>query len=529
MTRGEEAKFGPASGHTAAMPPAGIRDKSMTIAFDNSYAHLGAPFSVDQPPEPVREPGLLRINVPLAEELGLDPTWLESTGGISALAGNTLPEGATPIAAAYAGHQFGQFNPQLGDGRAVLLGEVIDRHGRRRDIQLKGSGRTPWSRGGDGRSPLGPVIREYLVSEAMHALGVPTTRALAAVTTGEPVYRNGAEPGAVLTRVAASHIRIGSFEFFAARQEHEALSRLASYTLERHYPQHQGAENPALALLTEVVHALASLIAHWQLLGFVHGVMNTDNMLLSGETVDYGPCAFMEQYDPATVFSSIDHQGRYAYANQPGIAQWNLARLAEALLPLIDEDTDRAVELAKTALAEFPEHYETAYRDGLARKIGLPRMNGDGDAQLADDLLAALQTDAADFTLAFCFLTANVGETAAIGASADGDGDEGAEAADALFKPGTALLEWLPRWKQRLQQAPDVGTVQAMMRAANPLFIPRNHLVQRAITLAEGGDYAFFHRLVERLTDPFSWDAADRELALPATPDERVHQTFCGT
>jgi len=490
----------------------------MSIAFDNSFARLGEPFSVPQRPDPVRAPVLIRVNAALAEELGIDPHWLQSDDGVATLAGNALPEGATPVAAAYAGHQFGQFNPQLGDGRAILLGEVIDLHGRRRDIQLKGSGRTPWSRGGDGRSPLGPVIREYLVSEAMHALGVPTTRALAAVTSGEPVFRSGAEPGAVFTRVAASHIRIGSFEYFAARQDHAALQRLLDYTLNRHYPQLLPAENPALALLEAVIGALAALVARWQLLGFVHGVMNTDNMLLSGETVDYGPCAFMESYDPATVFSSIDHQGRYAYANQPAIAQWNLARLAEALLPLLDADSDRAIALAKGALDAFPSRFSGARSNGLAAKLGLASLTSAQDVQLGEDFLAALQADAADFTLAFRLL-ADEAHPAGAGTGAG-----------ALLAPGTALLEWLPRWKQRLErEGGEPAARQQRMFAVSPAFIARNHLVQRAIEQGEDGDFSFFHRMAKRLAGPTSFDVNDTDLALPAQPQERVYQTFCGT
>lgn len=490
----------------------------MNIAFDNSYARLGEPFSVRQLPDPVRAPSLIRVNGALAAELGIDVAWLHSDDGVAALAGNAIPEGAEPIASAYAGHQFGQFNPQLGDGRAVLLGEVVDTLGRRRDIQLKGSGRTPWSRGGDGRSPLGPVVREYLVSEAMHAFGVPSTRALAAVSSGEPVMRNGAEPGAVLTRVAASHLRIGTFEYFAARQEHDALRRLVDYTLERHYPARVGTGNAALSLLDAVTSALAYLIARWQLLGFVHGVMNTDNMLLSGETVDYGPCAFMEQYDPATLFSSIDHQGRYAYANQPSIAQWNLARLGEALLPLIDEDTEVAVESAKAVIQAFSARYGEAYHAGLAAKLGLESLAHDDDQQLADELLAALEKDAADFTIAFRFLA----DEANPGGAGTGAG--------ALLEPGVALLEWMPLWKQRLAREPgDPAQRQQRMFIASPAFIPRNHLVQRAITDGENGDFALFQRLAERLATPSTYNAEDHDLAQPATAQERVQQTFCGT
>jgi uncharacterized protein YdiU (UPF0061 family) len=488
------------------------------IPFDNSYARLGDPYSAGQMPEAVRKPALIRVNEALAAELGIDATWLASDAGVSALAGNALPPGATPIATAYAGHQFGQFNPQLGDGRAVLLGEVIDRHGRRRDLQLKGSGRTPWSRGGDGRSPLGPVLREYIVSEAMHALGVPTTRALAAVSSGERVYREGPEPGAVLTRVASSHLRVGTCEYFAARQQHDALRELVAYTLERHYPDRATEDNAALALLDAVTQAQAGLIARWQLLGFIHGVMNTDNMLLCGETIDYGPCAFMEAYDPATVFSSIDVQGRYAYGNQPGIAHWNLARLAEALLPLIDSDSERAIEAAKGVLATFPARFGDAHSAGIAAKLGLARLADDADRELAEALFTALKADGADFTLAFRFLADE--------AQRDGAGS----GAGALLDPGAALLEWLPRWKQRPEREDSTADErQRRMFASSPAFIARNHQVQHCIEAAEDGDFAPFHRLVERLARPFDWAASDRDLARPATERERVHRTFCGT
>jgi uncharacterized protein YdiU (UPF0061 family) len=490
----------------------------MGIAFDNSYARLGEPFGVQQAPDPVQAPALIRINEALAEELQIDPDWLRSEAGLSALAGNTLPTGAEPFAAAYAGHQFGNFNPQLGDGRAILLGEVVDRQGRRRDIQLKGAGRTPWSRGGDGRSPLGPVLREYLVSEAMHAMGVPSTRALAAVSTGERVFREGLEPGAILTRVAASHLRIGSFEYFAARQDHDALGTLIDYTLKRHYPQQLEADNPALALLDAATGAIASLIAHWQLLGFVHGVMNTDNMLLSGETIDYGPCAFMESFDPATVFSSIDDRGRYAYGNQPGIAHWNLARLAEALLPLIDSEGEQGIESAKEVIQRFPAAFGEAHSSGVAGKLGLASLSDDSDRALAEALFEALKEDRADFTLAFRFLADEIRP----GAAGTGAG--------ALFEPQQALLEWLPRWKQRLtRESGDAGERQRRAFVLSPAFIPRNHLVQRAIEDGERGDFALFHRLAERLNRPHSYEDADRDLAVPAAPREQVHRTFCGT
>ncbi|MEM8550352.1 MAG: YdiU family protein [Verrucomicrobiota bacterium] len=491
----------------------------MRIPFDNSYAQLGAPLSVPQTPEAVEEPALIRVNEPLGKLLGLPEGWLHSEEALQTFAGNAVPEGATPVASAYAGHQFGSFNPQLGDGRAVLLGEVVGANGQRFDIQLKGSGRTAWSRGGDGRSPLGPVIREYIVSEAMAALGVPTTRALAAVTTGERVYRDTAEPGAILTRVAASHLRVGTLQFFAAREDRDSLTRIIDYVLTHHYPD--AAENTrgnrALALLRSVVGAQATLIARWQLLGFIHGVMNTDNMLLSGETVDYGPCAFMENFDPATVFSSIDYQGRYAYANQPAIGQWNLSRLAEAVLPMIHDDTDTAVELATAEIQAFPDLFGSAYRLELARKLGVSELTMD-DTLLIDGLFEALEEDKTDFTLAFRYLA----ESVAPGSSGCG--------ASSLFEPGQTLLEWIPQWMQRqAQEEKSVEERQATMLAASPAFIPRNHLIQQAIEAGEAGDYAPFHRLVDRLAQPSIYDAADRDLALPAKPEERVFRTFCGT
>lgn len=489
----------------------------MLIPFDNSFAALGPPFSSAQPAVPVEKPGLIRVNTGFAEQLGIDPAWLAADEGINVLAGNSVAEGSAPVAAAYAGHQFGHFNPQLGDGRAVLLGEVIDRAGHRYDLQLKGSGQTPWSRGGDGRSPIGPVIREYIVSEAMAALGVPSTRALAAVTTGERVVRDGVQPGAILARGASSHLRVGTMQYFAAREDRDSLATLVSYVLKRHYPEQVVEDKPAVALLQAVIAAQAALIARWQLLGFVHGVMNTDNMLLCGETVDYGPCAFMEEYHPETLFSSIDQQGRYAYCNQPGIAHWNLARLAEALIPLINEDSDAAVEEAKTALGAFPALFEAAYQTGLAKKLGLAHMS-EADNALADELFTALQEDKADFTLAFRFLADTINPTGAN------------TGAGQLFVPGQKLLEWLPAWMQRQQTEPKPASArQQSMFAASPAFIARNHLVQRAIENSESGDFALFHRLVDRLSDPTSYTSDDRDLAMPAEPGERVTRTFCGT
>jgi uncharacterized protein YdiU (UPF0061 family) len=489
------------------------------IAFDNTYAALPERFYVRMPPSPVAQPRLIRVNRPLADLLGLDADWLESPAGVAMLAGNAVPDGAAPLAAAYAGHQFGGFSPQLGDGRAILLGEVVGRDGVRRDIQLKGSGPTPFSRMGDGRAVLGPVLREYIVGEAMAALGIPTTRALAAVTTGETVLRNAPLPGAVLTRVAQSHIRVGTFEYFAVRRDHDALRALTAFTLARHYPERADAGNPALALLQGVMARQARLIAQWQLVGFIHGVMNTDNMALSGETIDYGPCAFMDSFHPATVFSSIDHTGRYAYANQPRIAQWNLVKLAQALLPLIDEDTDKAVTAAQTAIDAWPDLFETAYADGLRCKLGLARSEA-GDLQLGHDLLTAMSEHGADFTLTFralCNLSA-----------VDPAGDA---AARQHFADPAAFDAWTARWRERLgaERRPEAER-QAAMRQVNPAFIPRNHLVEQAIVAAEtAGDLAPFERLLTVLSRPCEEQPEHAEYRRPPRPEEVVQATFCGT
>lgn len=487
------------------------------IPFDNSYARLPPHLYSAVSATPVASPELLRINTPLCGQLGIDANWLASPGGVAVLAGNAVPQGAASIATVYAGHQFGQFNPQLGDGRALLLGEVVDRDGKRFDIQLKGSGRTPYSRSGDGRSPLGPVVREYLVSEAMHAMGVPSTRALAAVTTGEKVIHNKVEPGAILARVASSHIRIGTFQFFAAREDLDALRALVNHVLARHYPEAADDENPALAMLEAVIARQAALIAHWQHLGFVHGVMNTDNMLLCGETVDYGPCAFIEGFHPDVVFSSIDHAGRYAYRNQPGIAHWNLARLAETLVPLIADDKERAIELARAAIETFPGLFSEAHAKGLASKLGLSAIDGD-DATLVEDLFDVMAQQRLDFTLTFRYLS---------GLPAP---DAETRALEKLYGKPADLDDWVERWMTRLAGEKQESTAQRdAMRRRNPLFIPRNHLVQRAITAAEDGDHAPFNRFAARFVAPFSFDPNDLELAAPALPEEAVQQTFCGT
>jgi protein adenylyltransferase len=507
----DDARAADGAPRAPAPPPLRIR-------FDNGYARLPDRFYARLPPTPVAAPRLVRVNAPLAERLGIDPAALAGPEGVEVLAGNRIPEGADPIALAYAGHQFGGFVPRLGDGRAILLGEVVAPDGARFDLQLKGSGRTPFSRGGDGRAALGPVLREYVVSEAMAALGIPTTRSLAAVTTGQPVYRETALPGAVVTRVAASHIRVGTFQFFAARGDVEGVRTLLDHAVARHYPEAAAAERPALALLQGVIARQAELVARWLLVGFIHGVMNTDNTTVSGETIDYGPCAFMDAYDPATVFSSIDHQGRYAYGNQPRIMQWNLARLAETLLPLLAEEEQAAIELAQDALSAFPPRFEAAYRGGLSRKIGLATARED-DFELAQDLLARMAEGGADFTLAFRRLC----DAAA--------GPEGDAAVRALFADPAAYDAWAARWRARLAEEPaPPAAIAAAMRAANPAFIPRNHLVEEAIAAAvEREDLAPFEALVEVLARPFEDQPGRDRYAEPPLPEQRVLRTFCGT
>jgi uncharacterized protein YdiU (UPF0061 family) len=486
--------------------------------FQNTYAALPANFFARVAPTPVASPRLIKLNRALAIHLGLDPDVLQSPEGAEILSGKTVPAGADPIAMAYAGHQFGQFVPQLGDGRAILLGEVIDKDGVRRDIQLKGSGRTPFSRRGDGRAALGPVLREYVVSEAMFALGIPTTRSLAAVVTGEPVMRETVLPGAVLTRVAASHIRVGTFQYFAARGDTEAVRRLADHVIERHYPELAGAARPYHALLEAVVGRQAALVARWLHVGFIHGVMNTDNTSIAGETIDYGPCAFMDAYDPATVFSSIDEMGRYAYANQPRIALWNLTRFAECLLPLFDENQDKAIEEAQAILGNFPEKFSTVYQAGLARKIGLFTTRDDDDA-LVQDLLNAMTDGKADFTLTFRRLS-----EAAEDPAADAE-------VRALFAEPAAYDEWAARWRQRISEEPQTPAARrAAMRAVNPAFIPRNHRVEEVIQAAvSSDDYAPFEKLLTVLSKPYDDQPEFAAYADPPEPHERVLQTFCGT
>ena len=491
------------------------------FSFNNSYARLPERFYARVNPTPVAAPRLIKLNVELAQGLGLDPHALTRPGGIGILAGNRVAYGAEPIALAYAGHQFGHFVPQLGDGRANLLGEVIGRDGIRYDIQLKGSGRTPFSRGGDGRATLGPVLREYLVSESMAAMGVPTTRALAAVLTGERVVRESFLPGAVLTRVAASHLRVGTFQYFAARGDTEGIRILADYAISRHDPEAAKSDHPYRAFLTGVVVRQAHLIAQWMLLGFIHGVMNTDNTSISGETIDYGPCAFMEAYDPDMVFSSIDHQGRYSYDNQPHAAHWNLTRLAEALLPVLEMESgseEAALDSAREALAAFAPHFEMARAAGLRRKLGLLTEH-EGDEALAQDLLDRMAANRADFTLTFRRLS-----DAAAGPKGDAE-------VRVLFSDSGAYDSWSASWRRRLEEETVTGEACATaMRTANPAFIPRNHIVEAVISAAvEREDFQPFEELLDVISRPYE-DRPDLErYATPARPEERVSQTFCGT
>jgi uncharacterized protein YdiU (UPF0061 family) len=487
------------------------------LAFDNSYSALPDRFFARVRPTVVAAPRMIRFNRALAAELNL-PATLDSAEGAAIFAGNAVPDGAQPLAMAYAGHQFGNFVPQLGDGRAILLGEVIDANGRRRDIQLKGAGRTPYSRGGDGRAAIGPVIREYLVSEAMHALGIPTTRALAAVTTGDDVMRETVLPGAVLTRVAASHIRVGTFQFFAARGDVDGLRALADYAIDRLYPELKLAANPYLSLLAAVAERQAALVARWLGVGFIHGVMNTDNSSISGETIDFGPCAFIDAYDPATVFSSIDRGGRYAYQNQAGIAQWNLARLAEALLPLIDADVEKAVAAANQVVVDFAGLFTSAWFAVMRDKLGLSGEE-ESDGDLVQALLDLLHANEVDFTGVFRAL-------------AEAAEDDEASAFVALFAEPTGPRQWLAAWRVRgARAAVSPAARAAAMRSVNPVYIPRNHLVEEAIAAAaERDDFGPFEALADVLMQPYAERlSVPKRFALPARPEERVLKTFCGT
>ncbi|CAM5221338.1 protein adenylyltransferase SelO [Alishewanella longhuensis] len=479
----------------------------------HSYRQLPASCFEDCQPTQVRAPQYLAFNSALAAELNLPEAFWDTAEGLALFSGNQLPAWTVPLAQAYAGHQFANYVPRLGDGRALLLAEVRHQDGQLRDLQLKGAGRTPFSRGGDGRSPLGPVLREYLVSEAMHALGIPTTRALAAVSSGELVFRDETLPGAILTRVASSHIRIGTMQYAASQPDPLVIKQLADYVIQRHYPDCQQEANPYLALLCNVIERQAALIAHWMSVGFIHGVMNTDNMTLSGETIDYGPCAFMEAYNPAQVFSYIDQQGRYAYKNQPAVAQWNLARLAEALLALIHPEQEQAISLAVTELNRFPEIYQQHWLRRFAAKLGLSHAVAN-DKVLIDDFLALLAKNSADFTLAFCDL--NTPNQPYLQQQLD----------------AASWQSWLTQWQNRLQdeQQQFAANPSAIMAAANPVLIPRNHLIQQVIDeVSTTGDLRLFNQLHRLWQQPFTDTAENKPFQAAAAPQERVCQTFCGT
>ncbi len=483
--------------------------------FDNSFARSLEGFFKFCQAEPAADPKLLQFNHALAEELGLDPVALDSEAGLAIFSGNVTPEGSEPLAQAYAGHQFGGFAPQLGDGRALLLGEVIDTRQRRRDIQLKGSGRTPFSRGGDGKAAVGPVLREYLIGESMHALGIPTTRALAAVSTGEAVYREFPLPGAILTRVASSHIRVGTFEFGAARGDVDKVRALADYAIQRHYTEIADAENPYLSFFAAVTDAQAALVARWMNIGFIHGVMNTDNMTISGETIDYGPCAFMDSYAPGTVFSSIDHHGRYAYANQPVILAWNLTRLAETLVRFVDPDKDRAMELLTETIERIQPLYETYWLAGMRSKIGLSTEDP-LDLELINDLLSVMEEGHADFTLVFRRLSQAL----------RGNSD----AVQNLFEEPAAFDVWAQRWRKRLEQDGIAAeTCAEAMDRVNPIYIPRNHKVEEALAAANRDDMVPFSELLAVLSHPFDEVTGNEDYAAPAPVTDRPYKTFCGT
>ena len=492
---------------------------NVSLNFEHSYAEQLPEFVASVKPAKVRKPSLLQFNDSLAVELGLDAEKLKNDVAARIFSGAELPNDARPVAQAYAGHQFGNFVPQLGDGRAMLLGEVIDRRGNRRDIALKGSGRTPFSRGGDGKAAVGPVLREYLIGEAMHALSIPTTRALAAVATGEPVLREQALPGAVLTRVAASHVRVGTFQFFAAHGQHEQLQRLADYVIQRHYPEIATDSRPYLSFLRCVVKRQAALIAQWMLVGFIHGVMNTDNMTVSGETIDYGPCAFMESYDPRTVFSSIDRDGRYAYVNQPAIAVWNLARFADTLLPLINPgDTELAVEDAMVLLDSFMPTFERNWYQGAKAKLGLAGTGevDESERKLIVDWLELLRENSVDYTLGWRGLAR----------IAEGHGDE----LRSQFASQGKLEAWLERWSV-VQNDIEPNQLASTIRATNPLYIPRNHLVEEALRAAsDEGDLSLFETLLGVVRIPYDENPALSRYAQPASEEfTACYKTFCGT
>ncbi|MCQ6568479.1 protein adenylyltransferase SelO [Bacillus mycoides] len=478
--------------------------------LDNSYTTLPQSFYTEIPPTPVHSPELIKLNNSLAISLGFNPEELKKDAEIAILAGNTIPEGAHPLAQAYAGHQFGHFN-MLGDGRALLIGEQITPSGERFDIQLKGSGSTPYSRRGDGRAALGPMLREYIISEAMYALDIPTTRSLAVVSTGEPIYRETKLPGAILTRVASSHIRVGTFQYAAARGSIEDLIALADYTIKRHYPEVESTENPYVALLQEVIKRQASLIAKWQLVGFIHGVMNTDNITISGETIDYGPCAFMDNYDQGTVFSSIDVKGRYAYGNQPYMAAWDLARLAESLMPILHEDEEAALKIAQDEISKFSVQYENNWFLGMKKKLGL-FSNEEQDQSLIEKLLKAMEKYKADYTNTFRSLTDTTLENAPLFESPE-------------FK------EWYELWQSRLErQNESKDDAYKLMKNNNPVIIPRNHRVEEALEAAvKDGDYSVMEKLLQALANPYEYSQEQADYCTPPVPSNRPYRTFCGT
>ncbi|GLY29821.1 protein adenylyltransferase SelO [Kineosporia sp. NBRC 101731] len=477
-----------------------------TFRLDNRFARELPEMAIAWTGEAAPEPQLLVLDESLAKELGLDPAWLRSAEGLELLVGTGVVDGATPVAQAYSGHQFGGFSPRLGDGRALLLGELTDADGTVRDLHLKGSGRTPFARAGDGLAVVGPMLREYIVSQAMHALGIPSTRSLAVVATGRPVQRETMLPGAVLARIARSHLRVGSFQYASLADDPDLLRRLADHAINRHHPSATQAERPYLALLEAVIAAQADLVARWMLVGFVHGVMNTDNMTISGESIDFGPCAFVDAYDPAAVYSSIDREGRYAYGNQPAIAQWNLTRLAETLLPLIDADQDTAIDLATTSLRGFAGQYENAWASGMRAKLGLSE--GADATALSEELLDLLRTHQVDYTSFFRSLSG----------AARGD----AEPVRRLFPDPTSADGWLARWSAQEPQA-------TLMDEVNPAYIPRNHLVEEALTAATDGDLDPLERLLEAVTSPFDERPGLERYARPAPPDFGTYRTFCGT
>jgi uncharacterized protein YdiU (UPF0061 family) len=486
-----------------------------TFELDDDFARELPGLSVKWQPSPASDPKLLALNDGLAAELGLDPEMLRSPEGVTVLAGNDVPINATPVAMAYAGHQFGGYAPQLGDGRALLLGEVVDINGTRRDLHLKGSGRTPFARGADGKAAVGPMLREFLIAEAMHALDVPTARALAVVATGDQVAREGLLPGAVLTRVAASHIRIGTFEYAARLEDQTVLPRLADYSIARHHRAAADSDEPYLAFLQTVVDVQAALVARWMLVGFVHGVMNTDNTTISGETIDYGPCAFLDHYDPAAVFSSIDQQGRYAYGNQAYIMRWNLIRLAETLVPFIDEDSEAAVAAATDVLGTFRERFAAAWADGMRAKLGLAEPR-DVDEALLDGLIELFQAHRVDYTSSFRMLAASLRND---------------ESARSPFVDDAASRTWTQLWRDRLDaEGREPQAVASAMDAANPIYIPRNHLVEAALHAATEGDIAPFEKLLEMVTSPFTARDGEERFAeqAPETFNESF-KTFCGT